>query len=116
MPGMARREPRGAAGDVFSRFDRMFDEWARMMPFRAVPFPHWREADDLIRVEQFREDGALVVRADRKQTLTLPYHMPQYAGNDMRATLTRENAWMITNRTVGPGERSPVKGWHGTTT
>jgi HSP20 family protein len=35
-----------------------------MMPFRAVPFPHWREADDLIRVEQFREDGALVVRAD----------------------------------------------------
>ena len=46
MPGIARREPRGAAGDVFSRFDRMFDEWARMMPFRAVPFPHWREADD----------------------------------------------------------------------
>ena len=59
MPGIARREPRGAAGDVFSRFDRMFDEWARMMPF-----PHWREADYLIRVEQFREDGALVVRAD----------------------------------------------------
>lgn len=64
MPGIARREPRGAAGDVFGRFDRMFDEWARMMPFRAVPFPHWREADDLIRVEQFREDEALVVRAD----------------------------------------------------
>ena len=64
MPGIARREPRGAAGDVFSRFDRMFDEWARMMPFRPVPFPHWREADDLIRVEEFREDGTLVVRAD----------------------------------------------------
>ncbi len=37
MPGIARREPRGAAGDVFSRFDRMFDEWAKMMPSRAVP-------------------------------------------------------------------------------
>ena len=64
MPGIARREPRGAAGDIFSRFDRMFDEWARMMPFRPVPFAHWREADDLIRVEEFREDGGLVVRAD----------------------------------------------------
>ena len=59
MPGVARRELRGAAGDVFSRFDRMFDEWARMMPF-----PHWREADELIRVEEFHEDGGLVVRAD----------------------------------------------------
>lgn len=63
MPGIARREPRGA-GDVFSRFDRLFDEWARIMPFRPGPFPHWREADELIRVEEFREDGALVVRAD----------------------------------------------------
>ena len=64
MPGLARREPRGEAGEIFSRFDRMFEEWARMMPFRAMPFPHWREAGDLIRVEEFREDGTLVIRAD----------------------------------------------------
>jgi HSP20 family protein len=64
MAGLMRREPRGEAADVFSRFDRMFEEWVRMMPFRAVGFPRWRGAEDLIRVEEFREDGTLVIRAD----------------------------------------------------
>jgi len=45
MPGLTRREPRGEAAGIFSRFDRLFEEWARMMPF-----PHWREVQDLIRV------------------------------------------------------------------
>jgi HSP20 family protein len=62
MPGLMRREPRGEVADAFSRFDRMFDEWARMLPFRA--FPRWREFEDLIRVEEYREDGTLVIRAD----------------------------------------------------
>lgn len=35
-----------------------------MMPFRAVLFPRWWEAGDLIRVEEYREDGSLVIRAD----------------------------------------------------
>ena len=64
MPGLARREPRGETADVFGRFDRMFEEWARMMPFRAMQFPRWREAGDLIRVEEFRDGGTLVIRAD----------------------------------------------------
>jgi len=64
MAGLKRREPHGEAADVFSRFDRMFEEWARMMPFRSMAFPHWREALELIRVEEFREDGTLVIRAD----------------------------------------------------
>ena len=59
MPGLARREPRGEAADVFGRFDRMFEEWARMMPFSR-----WREAEELIRVEEFRDDRTLVIRAD----------------------------------------------------
>jgi HSP20 family protein len=29
-----------------------------------MSFPRWREAGDLIRVEEFREDGTLVIRAD----------------------------------------------------
>lgn len=62
MTGLSRREPRGEAADVFGRFDRMFEEWTQMMPFRA--FPRWREAEALIRVEEFREDGTLVIRAD----------------------------------------------------
>jgi HSP20 family protein len=64
MPGLSKREPRGEPPDVFGRFDRMFEEWARMMPFRAVAFPHWGEAGDLIRVEEYREDGTLVIHAD----------------------------------------------------
>ncbi len=64
MAGLMRREPHGEAADVFSRFDRMFDEWARMMPFRTMAFPRWREAEELIRVEEFRDDGTLVIRAD----------------------------------------------------
>ena len=59
-----RREPRGEAADIFGRFDRLFDEWVRMTPFRSAPFPHWWDAEDLIRVEEYREDGMLVIRAD----------------------------------------------------
>ena len=64
MAGLMRREPHGEAADVFSRFDRLFDEWVRLMPFRQMAFPRWLEAGDLIRVEEYREDGTLVVRAD----------------------------------------------------
>ena len=64
MAGLMRREPHEKAADVFSHFDRMFEEWARMMPFRPVPFPRWWEAGDLIRVEGYREDGTLVIHAD----------------------------------------------------
>lgn len=64
MAGLMRRESLEGAGDGLGRFERMFDEWMRMMPFRPMAFPHWREAEDLIRVEEFREDGALVIRAD----------------------------------------------------
>ncbi len=63
MPGLMRREPRGEAADIFSRLDHLFDEWARMMPFRPMPSPRWRGVEDLIRVEEYREDGTLVIRA-----------------------------------------------------
>src|SRR5579875_1416802 len=64
MPVLARREPRGEGADMFSRFDRLFDEWVRAMPFRPIGFPRWRDAEDLIRVEEYHEDGTLVVRAE----------------------------------------------------
>src|SRR5229473_3671070 len=35
--------------------------------------------------------------------LTLPYHMQQHVSHDMRPALTRENAWMITNRDCSTG-------------
>jgi HSP20 family protein len=64
MAGLMKHEHRGEVGEFFSRFDRMFEEWARLLPFRAVAFPHWPESEELIRVEEYRDDGALVVRAD----------------------------------------------------
>jgi len=64
MTGLMRRESPGEATDVFGRFDRLFDEWMRMMPFRPMLFPHWREGGNFLRVEEFREDGTLVMRAD----------------------------------------------------
>jgi HSP20 family protein len=64
MTGLMRREPLGEALDVFGRFDRLFGEWMRVMPFRLMPFPRLRDGGDLIRVEEFQEDGTLVIRAD----------------------------------------------------
>jgi len=64
MTGLMRREPRGEVADVFDRFDRLFDEWMRMLPFRPMLFPQWRDPGNLIRVEEFQEDGTRVLRAD----------------------------------------------------
>lgn len=62
MAGLMRRGPH--SGDLFTRFDQMFDEWLRSMPFRPMNVTQWRTDSDLIRVEEFREDGTLVVRAE----------------------------------------------------
>jgi HSP20 family protein len=64
MAGLMKHDPRGEVGEFFSRFDRMFDEWARVLPLRAMAFPRWHDMDDLLRIEEFRDDGALVIRAD----------------------------------------------------
>jgi len=64
MAGLVKREPRGEAADVFSRFDQLFSEWLRTVPFRGMSMPHWPEDQDLIRVEEYRKDGELVVHAD----------------------------------------------------
>lgn len=64
MAGLMRREPREEAAEVFGRFDKLFEEWARMLPFRPMALPFWWGAGDVIRVEEYREDGTLVVRAD----------------------------------------------------
>lgn len=62
MAGVMRHEPHSA--NLFARFDQMFDEWLRSIPFRPMNVPQWRAVGDLIRVEEFRDDGTLVVRAE----------------------------------------------------
>lgn len=63
MPGLLRREHRFAEPfDVFGRFDRLFDEWMRMLPVRG-PFEEWQH-EDVIRVDEYRDADDLVVRAE----------------------------------------------------
>ncbi len=66
MPGLRKRESRTVEPvDVFDRFDRMFDEWTRVLPFRHPRlFARGWMPEELIRVEEYREQGTLVVRAE----------------------------------------------------
>ena len=63
MAGLAKREHGRDDADVFGRFDRLFDQWARA-PFGSLGFPRWMGTGEMIPVEEYREDGTLVVRAD----------------------------------------------------
>jgi HSP20 family protein len=64
MPGLIRHEHRTAEPfDVFGRFDRLFEEWTRMLPLR-MPFEPGGQYEDLIRVDQYRDGDDLVVRAE----------------------------------------------------
>ncbi|HEX4981020.1 MAG TPA: Hsp20/alpha crystallin family protein [Ilumatobacteraceae bacterium] len=66
MTGLLKREPKHPERvEVFDWFDRMFDDWTRMMPFRRPAF-FGRDltAEEMIRVDEFRENGTLVMRAE----------------------------------------------------
>jgi HSP20 family protein len=59
-----RREPRHDVVEVFDRFDRMFDDWMHELPFRwPVLTGRWTGAG-MIPVDEYQEEGALVVRAE----------------------------------------------------
>lgn len=67
MPALLKRDSKHIEPvDIFSRFDRMFDHWVRAFPF---PRPYslvgmeWMP-EDLIRVDEYQEDGVLVVKAE----------------------------------------------------
>lgn len=62
---LLRRESKGMEPlDVFSRLDRMFDEWTRSWPFQGA-IQRWPGlGEEVIRVDEFREDSTLVIRAE----------------------------------------------------
>lgn len=63
MADVVKREPRGL--EPFDAFDRLFEDWARLMPFRR-PWLSGRDlmGEDAIRVDEIREGNDLVVRAE----------------------------------------------------
>ena len=58
-------EPVGFLNRFDDMFDDMFADWARMRPFRRQAL-HGRGwwPEEVIRVDEYRQDGALVVRAE----------------------------------------------------
>ena len=66
MTGLMRRDTKTVEPvDIFDRFDRMFDDWTRMLPFRRQhPMVNAWDVDDMIKVDEFRDNGSLVVRAE----------------------------------------------------
>ena len=69
MADVVKKETRTPESvDVFDRLlnlDRLFDDWTRMWPLRR-PFLLGAEAlrEEMIRVDEFKEDEALVIRAE----------------------------------------------------
>lgn len=63
MADIVKREPRQSEPVDF--FDRFFDDWARLLPFRR-PWLFGRElpSEDLIRVDEFRDGDDVVIRAE----------------------------------------------------
>jgi HSP20 family protein len=60
----APKRPEEAVG-VFENFDRVFDDWFTLVPLRGADvFGRGWVPAELIRVDQVRQDGALVVRAE----------------------------------------------------
>jgi HSP20 family protein len=64
MTSVERRRSNDATSP-FARLDRMFDEWFRTLPARR-PFPGLGEgtAEDLIRIDEFRDGDTEVIRAE----------------------------------------------------
>lgn len=66
MAGVLKRESRQLERlDTFDRLDRMFESWMKVLPFRRPEMfgPEW-VAKDMIRVDEFHENGTLIVRAE----------------------------------------------------
>ena len=63
MTGLLKREVKSV--DVFDRLDRIFDEWSKSLPWHRLSLVgnDW-PTENMIRVDEFRENGNLVIRAE----------------------------------------------------
>jgi HSP20 family protein len=102
MAGLLKREPKDLERlDVFDRFDRLFDDWAKVLPFRRPFLGREWMADEMIRVDEFHEDGTLVVRAelpgidpDEDVELTVTDGMLHIAAERREEEKTEENGYL----------------------
>lgn len=61
---LIRRQTPTTSADVFRQFDRMFDDWMRALPVRAWEAPAMRAPEEVIKVDEYRENGDLVIKAE----------------------------------------------------
>jgi HSP20 family protein len=104
MPGLLKRETKHAEPvDLFTRFDRSFDQWIKAFPFPR-PFSlagmEWTP-EDLIRIDEYREDGVLVVKAempgldpDKDVELTVTDHVLHIAAQRREEEKTEEKGYV----------------------
>ncbi|MHC1557852.1 Hsp20/alpha crystallin family protein [Actinomycetospora sp. C-140] len=59
-----RRQGPMTSGEVFRQFDRMFDDWMRAFPVRAWDQPGLQAPEEIIKVDEYRENGDLVIKAE----------------------------------------------------
>lgn len=59
-----RRTKVAEAFEPFASFDRLLDDWMQAMPFWRPSAGAQRSREQMIRVDQLREDGTLVIRAE----------------------------------------------------
>lgn len=65
MSTVARRERAADLAGRFGRMDRLFEEWLRSLPMRRPFGLNWDwPGEDLIRVDEYREGGVQVIRAE----------------------------------------------------
>jgi HSP20 family protein len=63
MASLVKREAKHPESmRMFDRVDQMFDEWTRVLPLRWPALGEWPAT--VIRVDEFHENGTLVVRAE----------------------------------------------------
>jgi hypothetical protein len=60
MTALTKREP---TLERFGMFDWLFDDWMKVLPLHRPMFGRWL-TEDMIHVDEFRENGTLVIRAE----------------------------------------------------
>jgi HSP20 family protein len=65
MKSLVRRERGNDPASLFTRMDRVFEEWMRSLPMRRPFGMGWEwPGEDLIRVDEYRDGDTEVIRAE----------------------------------------------------
>jgi len=115
MAGLLKHKPKTVEPvDIFDRFDHMFEDWTRMLPFRRpAMFAREWATEELIRVDEYRENGSLVVRAelpgidpDKDVEITVSDGMLRIAAERREEEMTEEKGYVRQELSYGSFTRT----------